>query len=63
MPRKPRELERLLLKDGWIIKNQEGAHRQYVHPTKPGKITIPFHNKEVNKYIERSVLKQAGIKA
>ena len=43
MPMKPREMEKLLLADGWIFKNQEGCHKNYIHPTKQGKVTIPFH--------------------
>ena len=41
MPLKPREMERLILADGWELKAQVGSHRQYVHPTKEGKVTIP----------------------
>ena len=43
MPMKPREMEKLILADGWRFKNQEGSHKNYIHPTKPGKVTIPFH--------------------
>lgn len=43
MPLKPREMEKLILADGWIFKSQEGSHRNYVHPIKSGKVTIPFH--------------------
>ena len=43
MPIKPREMEKLILADGWIFKNQVGSHRNYIHPTKTGKVTIPFH--------------------
>ena len=38
-----KEVERLLLKDGWKYKNSRGSHNYYIHPTKPGKITIPNH--------------------
>lgn len=62
MPMKPREMENLILKDGWIFKNQEGSHRHYIHPTKTGKVTIPFHNKDLNKKTENSIKKQAGLK-
>ena len=31
---------RRLAEDGWVQKAQVGSHRQYVHPTKPGKVTI-----------------------
>ena len=61
MPPKPKELERIILKDGWVFKSQEGSHRHYVHPVKPGKVTIPFHSKELTKFVEKSVLKQAGL--
>jgi predicted RNA binding protein YcfA (HicA-like mRNA interferase family) len=62
MPKKPRELEMLILNDGWIFKSQEGSHRHYVHPTKPGKVTIPFHCKDIPKGTENAILKQAGLK-
>lgn len=62
MPTKPKELERKILKDGWIFKAQTGSHRQYVHPVKKGKVTIPFHAKTLPKGTENSILKQAGLK-
>jgi predicted RNA binding protein YcfA (HicA-like mRNA interferase family) len=27
--------------DGWRFHSQRGSHRQYVHPTKPGRVTVP----------------------
>lgn len=63
MPLKPKEMEKLILADGWILKNQEGSHRHYIHPVKPGKVTIPFHKgKELNKFTEKSIRTQAGLK-
>ncbi|HAG11851.1 MAG TPA: hypothetical protein DCK76_10885 [Desulfotomaculum sp.] len=32
------------------------------HPTKPGKISIPCHNKEIKPKTINSILKQAGLK-
>jgi predicted RNA binding protein YcfA (HicA-like mRNA interferase family) len=61
MPKRPKEMEKEILADGWIFKNQEGSHRHYVHPTKPGKVTIPFHSKELTKVVEKSIRKQAGL--
>ncbi|MCC8152589.1 MAG: type II toxin-antitoxin system HicA family toxin, partial [Lachnospiraceae bacterium] len=37
MPMKAREMEKIILADGWVFKEQRGSHRQYIHPTKPGK--------------------------
>ncbi|MCI5919810.1 MAG: type II toxin-antitoxin system HicA family toxin [Roseburia sp.] len=57
-----RETEKILLKDGWYFVKQVGSHRQYKHPTKPGKVTIPFHSGDLDKGTAESILKQAGLK-
>ena len=62
MPMTSKDMERLILADGWVFKNQGGSHRHYVHPTKTGKVTIPFHSKELKRGTELSILKQAGLK-
>lgn len=62
MPKKPREMEKIILADGWVFGGQEGSHRHYTHPTKPGKVTIPFHSGDIPKGTENSILKQAGLK-
>ncbi len=62
MPMKPREMEKLILADGWMFKNQEGSHKNYIHPTKLGKVTIPFHKKDLPIGTEKSIKKQAGLK-
>lgn len=56
------EIEKIILKDGWVLKTQKGSHRQYVHPNKPGKVTIPFHKGDLDKGTANSILKQAGLK-
>lgn len=62
MPLKPKEMEKIILADGWILKEQKGSHRQYIHPSKPGKVTIPFHQGcDLNKRTEYSIRKQAGL--
>lgn len=35
-----REIEKIILNDGWTFKTERGSHRHYVHPTKEGKVTI-----------------------
>ena len=62
MPKTPKEMERILLKDGWYKVGQRGSHRQYEHPTKSGKVTIPFHTKDLSKKIEHKILVQAQLK-
>ena len=35
-----REALRLLRKDGWVQVKSKGGHRQFKHPTKPGRVTL-----------------------
>ena len=62
MPKTPKEMERIILADGWYAVSQRGSHRQYKHATKKGKITIPFHSKDLLKSTENRILKTAQIK-
>ena len=62
MPMKPKELEKIILADGWVFKSQTGSHKHYTHPVKSGKVTIPFHGKDIPKGTEISILKQAGLR-
>jgi predicted RNA binding protein YcfA (HicA-like mRNA interferase family) len=55
------EIEKILLKDGWYVVAQKGSHRQYKHPTKPGKVTIPIHRGDINKNTAKTILRQAGL--
>ena len=55
------EVEKIVLKDGWTLKTVKGSHHQYIHPVKPGKVTIPFHASDIAPVIVKSILKQAGI--
>lgn len=62
MPRKVRELIKLIEADGWYLAAQRGSHRQYRHPTKKGRVTIPGKPSwEMYAELERSILRQAGL--
>lgn len=59
---KVRDVIRLLVEDGWFQVAQSGSHRQYKHPTKPGRVTVagkPGH--ELATGTLASIMKQAGI--
>ena len=59
---KVRDVIGLLLEDGWFQVAQSGSHRQYKHPTKPGRVTVagkPGH--ELAAGTLSSITKQAGI--
>ena len=45
-----------------MLKNQEGSHRQFVHPAKLGKVTIAGHpSDELDPRTKKSILKQSGL--
>ena len=57
-----REVEKILLDDGWYEVGQKGSHHHYKHPTKPGKIPVPEHGgKDINPSIVKKIFKQAGL--
>lgn len=56
-----REIEKIILSDGWRLKNSRGSHCHYTHPTKSGKVTIPNHTGDLDPRTVKSILKQAGI--
>lgn len=58
-----RELEKIIQADGWTAVKQSGSHKHYKHPSKSGKVTIPFHrHKDLNIKTVNTILKQAGLK-
>jgi predicted RNA binding protein YcfA (HicA-like mRNA interferase family) len=60
---KVRDVLRTIYEDGWLLRNSEGIHRQFVHPTKPGKVTVnKYPGEEVAKGTRNSIMKQAGLK-
>jgi predicted RNA binding protein YcfA (HicA-like mRNA interferase family) len=60
---KVRDVIKQLEADGWYLVATEGSHRQYKHPKKPGRVTLPGHpNDVVHPKTLASVLKQAGLK-
>lgn len=63
MPMKIREIISLIKEDGWYEVEQKGSHRQFEHPTKKGKVTVPDHggNQDIGPKLEKSILIQAGL--
>jgi predicted RNA binding protein YcfA (HicA-like mRNA interferase family) len=60
---KIRDLIRTIEKDGWVHVKTRGSHRQYKHPAKPGRVTIPGHpGDEVHPDTLKSALTQAGLR-
>jgi predicted RNA binding protein YcfA (HicA-like mRNA interferase family) len=54
---------RLIAADGWSQVSMRGSHRQFNHPTKPGRVTVAGKpSDDMAPGTLNSVLKQAGLK-
>ncbi|MEA2069470.1 MAG: type II toxin-antitoxin system HicA family toxin [Verrucomicrobiota bacterium] len=56
-----REIIKILKKDGWFLVHTVGSHRQFRHPTKSGKVTVPHPKKDIPEKTLRSIWRQAGL--
>ena len=52
----------LLEYDGWFLVSTRGSHRQYKHPEKKGRVTVPHPKKDLPLGTLRQIYKQAGLK-
>ena len=58
------EMVRLLELDGWYPDKdnpQEGRHKNFAHPKKKGKATVPMERKVLRKDTKDSIFQQAGL--
>jgi predicted RNA binding protein YcfA (HicA-like mRNA interferase family) len=57
------EVLKFLRDDGWTLVVTRGSHRQFKHPTKPGRVTVAGKaSDDVPSGTLNSILKQAGLK-
>jgi predicted RNA binding protein YcfA (HicA-like mRNA interferase family) len=42
-----RDVIKVLKLDGWYEVNQVGSHKQFKHPTKRGRVTVPHPNRDI----------------
>ena len=57
------EILKKLQGDGWYLVTMEGSHRQFKHPTKPGRVTVAGKpSDDLPPGTLNSILKQAGLK-
>ncbi len=59
---KVREVIKRIEADGWAQVRQRGSHRQFKHPTKPGRVTVPGKpSEDLHPKTQASILGQAGL--
>ena len=62
MPTKVREAIQMIELDGWYQVKSKGGHRQFKHPSKPGRVTIAGKpGDDLAPKTFQSILKQAGL--
>jgi len=60
---KVRDILRLIEREGWYHVATRGSHRQYKHPTKPGRVTVAGKpGDDLKPGTQHSILRQAGLK-
>jgi predicted RNA binding protein YcfA (HicA-like mRNA interferase family) len=60
---KVKEILRLLQDDGWYLVTTRGSHRQFRHPARAGRVTVPGRpNDDLAPGTLNSIFKQAGWK-
>ena len=60
---KVKEVIKMLEDDGWQLYKTRGDHRQFKHPTKPGKVTVSGKlSDDIDQFRLNSIWKQAGWK-
>jgi predicted RNA binding protein YcfA (HicA-like mRNA interferase family) len=62
MRMKPKEVIRRIKADGWVeLPGKKTSHKQFKHSSKPGKVTVPFHNRDINLYTLKNIENQSGV--
>jgi len=56
------EVIRRLKQAGWTLRGVKGSHYIFVHPERPGHISVPHPRKDLGKGLVNKLLKQAGLK-
>ncbi len=60
MPMTPKQMEKLLLKNGFIFDRQKGSHRIFFNPESKRSAIVPMHSKDLKKVQNRKFLKKQG---
>lgn len=58
----PKELIKILKRDGWVLVRTRGSHYIFKHEVKRGLVTVPFHSKDLKPKTLQSIISQAMIK-
>jgi predicted RNA binding protein YcfA (HicA-like mRNA interferase family) len=57
-----RDVIRAIEQAGWVRVATKGDHRQFKHPARPGRVTVPHPKRDLPTGPVRSIEKQSGTK-
>jgi len=58
---KPREVEKILLRNNFSLNRQTGSHRVYINGKNDAIVVVPFHSKDIPTGTLRSIVKQSKL--
>jgi predicted RNA binding protein YcfA (HicA-like mRNA interferase family) len=58
---KPIEVQKILLKNGFLTKRQSGSHRVYFNATTNATVIVPFHSRDIPKGTLGSIIRQSKL--
>jgi predicted RNA binding protein YcfA (HicA-like mRNA interferase family) len=56
------DIIRAIEADGWYAAATKGSHRQFKHPTKLGRVTVPHPKRDMPIGTLRSIENQSGVR-
>jgi predicted RNA binding protein YcfA (HicA-like mRNA interferase family) len=62
MPLTPKEMIKLLKKNGFRQVSQNGSHVKLKNVITKRQVIVPYHSKAMKKGLEQAILKEAGLK-
>lgn len=57
-----REVIKILKQNGWYLARTEGSHHHFLHPDKPGLVTVKHPDKDIPIATLKSIERQSGLK-
>lgn len=61
VPLKPREIEKILLRNGFEVNVSKSSHKQYFNEKTGAHTTVSFHSKEIPVGTLRSIIRQSQL--
>lgn len=56
---KPREVEKILISNGFVMNVSKSSHKQYFNPETKAHTTVPFHTRSIAPGTLRSIVRQS----